>query len=121
MNAPCYTPMFGDQGLAAATVPSFIVAGTADAACPYDRNAADAYAHLGSPDRYLLSVINGAHLLVGEHGDGVYAPIFAQFTVSFFGYYLQGHEDYAQYLTAKYVDSVEAQLKLGLVWGPYTK
>ncbi len=117
MIAPCYAPMFGDQGLAAATVPSFIIAATADIVCPYDRNAAYAYAHLGSQDRYLLSVVNGAHLLVQSPN----GPYLAQFTMSFFGYYLQGHQDYAQYLTAKYVDSVEAQLKLGLVWGPYTK
>jgi hypothetical protein len=33
---------------------------------------------------------------------------------AYFGYYLQGQEDYAQYLTEDYVDNIE-----GLAWGPY--
>ena len=50
-------------------------------------------------------------------------PLIAQLYklyTAFFGYYLQGHKDDAQYLTADYVNSVEAQLKLGLLWGPYS-
>lgn len=50
-----------------------------------------------------------------------YAQRVAHFAVAFFGYYLQGKQDYAQYLTAQYVDSLESQVKLGLVWGPYKK
>ena len=37
------------------------------------------------------------------------------FATAFFGYYLQGQEAYAQYLTADFVNGVE-----GLVWGPYS-
>jgi predicted dienelactone hydrolase len=35
MFAPCLTPMFGEHGLAAATVPTLMVAGTGDMYCPY--------------------------------------------------------------------------------------
>ncbi|HVO41466.1 MAG TPA: hypothetical protein VMT34_02530 [Aggregatilineales bacterium] len=116
--AACKTSLFGDRGLAAATVPTLIVAGTADMECPYEQNATYAYAHLGSRDRYLLSEVNKGHAPFGDPGSG-YSHVVTQFTGAFFGYYLQGRADYAQYLTAKYVDSVEALLKLGLVWGPY--
>jgi hypothetical protein len=74
-------------------------------------------AHLGSKDRYLVTVIKGSHVPVV--GNPV-APVILHMTTAFFDYYLRDQQDEAQYLTEKYVDSVEAQLKLGLVWGAYT-
>jgi predicted dienelactone hydrolase len=118
MFGPCFVPMFGDKGLAAATMPSFIVGGAANGSCLYEQDTTYAYTHLGSQDRYLLSVANQGYAFVEDRR---YEPVLTHFEVAFFGYYLQGHQDYAQYLTAKYVDSLEADVKLGLVWGPYTK
>ena len=54
MWSVCYVGMFGDRGLAAATVPSLIVGGTANDGCPYEPDDAYAFAHLGSHDHYLL-------------------------------------------------------------------
>ena len=117
MISVCGADAFGEKGLATASVPSLIVGGTSDPACPYAENDVYAFSHLGSPDRYLLSIIKGEHA-VGL--DTLHQPVLSQLATAFFGYYLSGQQDYQQYLTAKYIDDVEAQRKLGLVWGPYT-
>lgn len=113
---PCYAPLFGEQGLVSATVPTLLVAGTADEFCPYEHDAVFDYLHLGSEDLYLLSIINGDH---HTFTTSPYRPAINHFEAAFFGYYLQGQEDYAQYLTSEYVDDLESQLDLGLVWGVY--
>jgi predicted dienelactone hydrolase len=116
--APCDIPMFGERGLAAATVPTLIIEGTSDPVCLYQEETLFVFKHLGSPERYLLSVVKANH---GSFMDAKHLPATSHFYTAFFGYYLRGEKDYAQYLTAKYVDSIEAELKLGLVWGPYTE
>jgi predicted dienelactone hydrolase len=110
-----WMPMFGENGLAAATVPTFMFAGTEDASCPYE--ATYTVANLGSQDRYLLTVVGGGH------GAGLYPyelPATIPLEAAFFNKYLRDQPENEQYLTADYVDSVEAQLNLGLVWGLYT-
>jgi len=116
MDSPCFAQLFGQQGLAAASVPALIVGGTKDNVCAYEPDDSYIYAHLGSPDHYLLSVINGGHV---PGFDTPTMPFTIQLMTAYYDYYLKGQQDDAQYLTQKYVDSVEAQLKLGLVWGPY--
>lgn len=105
-------PVFGERGLASATVPTLLMAGTADVEAPYEWAAVFVYNHLGSKDRYLLSLVGA------NHSFGIAAspfkPVVVHFATAFFGYYLQGREDYARYLTREYVDGIE-----GLVWGPY--
>ena len=118
MMSVCWIGMFGEKGLAAASVPSLIVGGVKDPLCHYDPNDAYAFAHLGSQDRYLLTMVNGEHV---PGFDDATLPFTTQMITAFFGYYLQGQQDDIQYLTEKYVGDVEVQLKLGLVWGPYTK
>jgi len=113
-------PFFGERGLAAATVPTFVIAGTSDTAAPYEWAAVYVYNHLGSKDKYLLSLMDADHHF-GYSATAQFTPVVFHFGTAFFGYYLQGKQDYAQYLTAKYVDNLEAQSKLGLVWGPYQK
>jgi hypothetical protein len=73
---------------------------------------------LGSHDRYLLTLVDDGDTAAL---DPLKWPVFLHFEAAFFGYYLQGHQDYNQYLTADYVNSLEAQMKLGMVWGLYTK
>jgi hypothetical protein len=57
---------------------------------------------------FLISFIGGTHGLPANE------PLIKPFLVAFFGLYLQGHDDYAQYLTEDYVNSIE-----GLHWGAY--
>jgi predicted dienelactone hydrolase len=106
--APCFAPLFGERGLAAATVPILIIAGETDWNCPYERNAVFMAEHLGSEDVALLTAVGVGHMIGAEE---LLAP-FRHFTTAFFGTYLQEQEDYADYLTEAYVDSVE-----GLAWG----
>ena len=113
MLSPCFAPLFGKHGLATATVPSLVVGGSRDIDCPYQQDDAYIFANLGSQDRYLLSVVNDGHV------PGMREAVFTQLYTAFFNVYLKGQQDDAQYLTAHYVDSVETQLKRGLVWGVY--
>jgi predicted dienelactone hydrolase len=114
--SPCLAPLFGEQGLAAATVPTLIVGGTADQYCLYEHDAVFDYLHLGSADNYLLTIIGGDHF---TYKTPRYTDVSNHFATAFFGRYLQGQEDYAQYLTTEYVDDLESQVGLGLVWGVY--
>ncbi len=47
MYAPCNTPLFGERGLAAATVPALMVSGTVDRLCPNEHHTIFAYRLLG--------------------------------------------------------------------------
>ena len=111
----CFRPMFGDKGLAAATVPALFMAATSEFFCPYEPDTSYAFAHLGSQDRYLLTVTKSEADPINDKG---YASAVDGFAGAFFGRYLAGKQDNAQYLTADYVNSAETQLKLGLMWGP---
>jgi predicted dienelactone hydrolase len=92
---PCYGQLFGEKGLATITIPTLLIAGTADQICPYDLDAAFMYAHLGSSDRYLVTADKRDHFtLVINDSDMI-----QQYVSAFFGLYLQGKTDYAQYLT----------------------
>ncbi len=113
-----FGPLFGERGLASATVPTLLIAGANDMFSPYERDAVFVNNHLGSTDRYLLSLVHSNHFFPDDPG---LRPVLLHFSAAFFGYKLQGKQDYAQYLTAKYVDSLKSQMKLGLAWGPYQK
>ena len=106
--APCFGDVFGDRGLTTATIPALLMAGTGDKDCSYDR-AVYVYDTLGTDDRYLLSFPDWhAFPLMSPYQ----API-KHFATAFFGTYLQGREDYADYLTTDFVDQVET-----VTWGP---
>ena len=104
--------MYGENGLAAATLPTLIFANTEDRSCPYDRDTEFIYEHLGSEDRYLISLIGADHQT--PFGDSGVQATFYHFTMAFFGYYLQGQEDYADYLTEEYVAGFD-----DVAWGVY--
>ncbi len=111
-------PVFGERGLASATVPTLLLAGTADTAAPYEWAAVFVYKYLGSKDRYLITFVNADHMF-GYNASSRLSPLILHFATAFFGLYVQGKQDYAQYLTAKYVNSLE---KVGVyqpVWGVY--
>jgi hypothetical protein len=88
-----------------------VMSGTSDDVCPYDIDAAYFYAHLGSPDRYLISLNKRDHFW----GMGEIDPKY-QYISAFFGLYLQGKTDYAQYLTpdtAKDFKDITLEAQLG--------
>jgi hypothetical protein len=84
------------------------MAGTGDRYCPYN-GAVSIYENLGADTRYLLSL--------PENQNFPYMPSYQvsikHFATAFFGTYLQGREDYTDYLTADFVDQVG-----NVTWGP---
>jgi len=100
--------LFGERGLAAVDRPVLIIVATEDEL--YKENGL-IYEHLGTSDRTLIS-------FVGEtHGGMLNMPLrerMANFAVAFFGYHLQGREDYAAYFSQEFVDQHD-----DLAWGVY--
>ena len=68
--------------------------------------------HLTIPDRYLISIIGGTHMLP-FHDES--ASRLKHFATAFFGYYLQGHKEYAEYFSEDFVNQFE-----DLAWGVYS-
>jgi len=102
---PCFYPLLGEEGASAATLPTLIVYPESDEICVPPDAARLIYDHLGSSERYLMTMLDGAsHTTVVEYSS--VKPALRQVTVAFFGYYLQGQEDYAQYLTEEYMESL---------------
>ncbi len=102
--APCFSPLIGEEGPAAVTVPTLVVYPGSEEICKPSDGARVIYEHLGSPERYLLTLPGASHTAVMELGSA--KTLLRQMAVAFFGYYLQGREDYAQYLTADYVETL---------------
>ncbi len=112
--APCRGPLWGERGLANATIPTLIVGLERDEKCTYERDALYMYEHLGSADRSLLTVFKQGHDNAVLNRDP--QKIFRHFAVAFFGYHLQGKTEYAQYLTAEFVKGFD-----NLAWASTTE
>ncbi|MBL8164050.1 MAG: hypothetical protein JNJ61_18825 [Anaerolineae bacterium] len=109
-------PLFGEAGTAAISKPVFMIAATADQYNPYPVNIVPAFEGVGAVDHYLLTLVNEDHYFPI---DPVMQPVLAHFAVAYFGYYLQGKEDYARYLSADYITSLTEYDNL--VWGVYSE
>jgi predicted dienelactone hydrolase len=92
--APCYGQLFGEAGLAAISIPTFIVGGTIDESCPYELDSAYYFEQIGSADRSLATLEKRNHAMVINE-----IPLLQEYATAFFGLHLQGKTDYAQYLT----------------------
>jgi predicted dienelactone hydrolase len=102
--------LFGERGLASVDRPTMIIVGTQDSL--YRENVL-IYEHLGTPDKSLISFIGPGHMMVYEKE---MVARMAHFAVAFFGYHLQGREDFADYFSIEYVSQQE-----DLAWGVYEK
>jgi predicted dienelactone hydrolase len=109
--APDSAWLYGADGLAAINIPSLIIAGTADDLASYELSSCYIYEHLVNSDRILISFIGKRHMMV--ENKEVISRI-NHFTVAFFGYYLQGHREYAEYFSEDYVSQFD-----DLFWGVY--
>jgi len=103
--------LFGERGLAAVDRPTLIIGATADDNNYYDFEAVYTYEHLGTPDRYLVSFVDQSHFMA-EKPEQV--KRMNHFLTAFFGYYLQGREDFAEYFSEDYVAQFD-----DLAWGVY--
>ena len=100
--------LFGESGLAAVDRPVLMIVATEDEL--YNENAL-IYEHLGTSDKTLISFVGKGH------GDMVNVPLrehMAHFATAFFGYHLQGREDYAEYFSEEFVKQHD-----DLAWGAY--
>jgi predicted dienelactone hydrolase len=104
---PCEILFSSERALAAATVPTLLIGATEDEICGYDAAVA-LYTRMGSAERYLLTLLGAQHAVPGPDIE----PVMQQFVTAFFGYYLQGKSEYAEYLTGDYAKSLD-----NVVWG----
>lgn len=104
--------LFGERGLAAVDRPTLIIGATADDINPYDLEATFIYEHLGTPDKAMISFIGEEHSMVESDEPVVRMKHFA---AAFFGYHLQGNQDYLEYFSEEYVSR-----RSGLAWGVYS-
>jgi predicted dienelactone hydrolase len=104
--------LFGERGLAAADRPTLILCGTEDADADYQREAVYIFDHLGAPDKALISFVGEEHMMI--ESDEPVAKM-KHFAAAFFGYYLQGRQEYAGYFSEDFVNRQE-----NLAWGVYT-
>jgi len=102
--------LFGERGLAAVNRPTLMLVATEDLI--YPENAL-IYEHLGTPDKGLISFIGKDHIMVG---DAEIIARMAHFATAFFGYHLQGREDYAYFFSEDFVSQFD-----DLFWGVYPK
>jgi len=109
--APDSAWLYGAEGLAAIHVPSLIIAGTADDLVSYEMASCYIYEHLVNSDRVLISFIGRGHMMV--ENEEVIGRI-NHFAVAFFGYYLQGREDFARFFSEDFVAQQD-----DLAWGVY--
>jgi predicted dienelactone hydrolase len=100
--------LFGERGLAAVDRPTLMIVATHDEL--YRENAL-IFEHLGTPDKVLISFVGRTHMMV--YDDEAVARL-AHFAAAFFGYYLQGHEDFAYYSSKDFVAQHD-----DLTWGVY--
>jgi len=109
--APDSPLLYGAEGLATINIPSLIIAGTDDKLVSYEFSSCYIFEHLVNADRILISFIGEEHMMVEKKE--VISRI-NHFAVAFFGYYLQGHEEYADYFSEEFVSQFD-----DLYWGVY--
>jgi predicted dienelactone hydrolase len=98
--------LYGERGLAAVDRPILVIDASEDGV--YGENAL-IFEHLGTPERTFITFLEQDHFMVLE---SEYQAKMAHFAVAFFGYHLQGREDYAPYFSQEFVDEQD-----GLAWG----
>jgi predicted dienelactone hydrolase len=111
--APDSAWLYGAEGLAAINMPSLIIAGTEDQLISYELSPCYIFEHLVNSDRILISFIGEQHMMVMKRK--IISRI-NHFAVAFFGYYLQGKTEYADYFSEDFVAQCD-----DLFWGVYPK
>jgi hypothetical protein len=100
--------LFGERGLQSSDRPILIIVGTLDEYYPEDLHI---FENLGTLDRFFISFIGEGHRMI-------YRPQMVDrmkhFAAAFFGYYLQGHQEYIEYFSEDFVAQYH-----DLAWGEY--
>jgi hypothetical protein len=69
------------------------------------------FEQIGAAEKYMVTIKDKGHMMIGEKRP---VEIMKHFVNAFFGYYLQGREEYREYFSEEFVDQVEE-----LAWGIY--
>jgi predicted dienelactone hydrolase len=103
--------LYGEQGLASIDIPVMILHATADEYNPYTFEPLPIFEALQTPEKVLISFIDLGHLMIFDE-----EPVrrMEHFAAAFFGYHLQGRNEYADYFSEKYVKKFD-----DLTWGVY--
>jgi predicted dienelactone hydrolase len=109
--APEGAALFGQRGLSAVDRPTLIIGATDDLVCDYTHEAVYMLEHIGTADKRLISFVGQDHFMINNPE---MVSRIAHFAVAFFGYYLQGRDDYSSYFSQDFVDQ-----QVDLFWGAY--
>ena len=110
--APDGAMIFSERGLAAVDRPTLMLVGTEDIEWDYyNREAIFIFENLGTPDKGFISFVGEDHYMVFRD-----EPLskMKHFITAFFGYYLRGRAEYADYFSEEFVSR-----RKGLFWGIY--
>jgi predicted dienelactone hydrolase len=113
--APEGAMLFGEKGLAAVDRPMLIIGATEDKgymSCPYNLEAVYIYNQIKAPDRAMISFVGQGHMMVWDQEPKARIKHFA---AAFFGYHLQGRQDYAAFFSPDFVTQYG-----DLAWGAYS-
>jgi predicted dienelactone hydrolase len=100
--------LFGEKGLAASDRPVLMIDATNDEL--YKENVL-IYEHLGTSDKALISFVGRDHMMIY---DAEMVARMAHFAAAFFGYHLQGRQDFARYFSEAFVAKHD-----DLAWGVF--
>jgi predicted dienelactone hydrolase len=103
--------LFGERGLEAVDRPTLIIGATADDINIYDLEAVYIFEHLGTSDRIMISFVDQGHMMISDPDQ---VARMKHFAVVFFGYHLQGQDEYAKYFSEEFFDQYN-DLRLGVV------
>ena len=112
--APDGAWIFGERGLAAVDRPTLILVGTEDrydGLSVYDTESVYIFEHLGTPDGAMISFVGKNHYMIYTME---LVERMQHFATAFFGYYLQGRDDWVEYFSEDFVTQFD-----DLAWGPY--
>lgn len=109
--APSGAWLYGERGLAAADRPVLLLANTEDEFSPYLVETAFIYENLGGPEVSLITFVGRDHMMAFDANEVLRIK---HFMVAFFGYHLQGRQDYHQYFSEEFISQFE-----DLAWGIY--
>jgi predicted dienelactone hydrolase len=101
--------LFGERGLATVDRPMLFIVGTNDQLYSEDVLI---FQNLGTRDRFLVSFVGQTHMMIFNPEQ---AKHMRHFVAAFFGTYLQGHQDYAEYFSQDFVAQYPT-----LAWGEFS-
>lgn len=101
--------MFGKDGLAAVDRPILVIAAAEDTINIYDLEASFIYKNLGYSNKGMISFLDRDHMMIFNLE---VVNRLEHLATAFFGYHLQGNEEYADYFSRQFVRQHE-----GLDWG----